>query len=167
MKSIKWSPLTILVAAAASVALAVGCTVTEGDIDDENGGTVKPLPDSGTSDSGTASDGGTTTDGGEVCTDLAQKDKPLVSAECQACLEGSCCTEMRGCFNADPGAEGVDCDSFAKCVSDCYAAGDDAGSQQTCLDECNAATNATIKDAYDAILSCAEGNADCKTACGL
>lgn len=166
MKSFNWSKLSILAASATAVAaLAVGCTITEGEIDDLDGGTVRP--DSGSRTDSGSSDGGATGDGGGTCADLNQRDKPLVSSECQTCLEANCCEAMKGCFNADPGAEGVTCDDFAKCISDCYASPDDAGSQQTCLDECNAATNQVIATGYDAIITCGEANTTCKSACGL
>jgi hypothetical protein len=155
--SAKFTTVSFLAAAAIGAgALAFGgCTVTSGTVNDDGGPTVTP-----------ENDGGTGTDGSTAATCEGNTQKAdLVSADCQACLDTKCCTELKGCFNAPVTSDGGgtdDCNAFSTCISFCYQ----NAQPGACLDECAAAAGDGIPDAYQGIIDCAKANG-CETVCNL
>jgi hypothetical protein len=161
--SAKWSTVSLVAAMAlgAGAFAFSGCTVTSGTIDDD-GGRVRP--DSGQTDSGTATDSGTDDAVAPVCEGNAQTTK-LVSDECQACMDQNCCDELKGCFNQTDVE--VSCNDYADCLAPCFAPGvEDAAA---CIEErgCNDATDESIITAYEAMITCGGANDDCAAACGI
>lgn len=123
-----------------------GCTVTSGTVDNDGGPPVTPS---------NGKDGGG--DGSVAATCEGNKQKAdLVSAECQACLNAQCCTELKGCYNmavtAADGGGSEDCNAFSECVSFCYQNGQDA----TCLEECATAAGEGVPAAYQGVIDCAK-----------
>ncbi len=162
--SATWS--TVSVAAALSLVGAAigftGCTVTSGTIDDD-GGTVKPN-DGGSRDGTTTNPTDSGTDVQVVSCEGNNQQEDLVSAECQTCLEGHCCTELKGCFNVSVDAGDVTCSDYADCIINCNST--DSGDVGACESECASAAGETIANAYQAILNCGAQNG-CSTACGI
>ncbi|AKV01874.1 hypothetical protein AKJ09_08537 [Labilithrix luteola] len=168
--SAKWTSLSILAIAALG---AVACTVTSGTVDDSNGGKGSNTDvDSGseTADSGTDS---TTGDAAASSCEDNKQSNALVSMECQACLEQNCCTELKGCFNIDPGTDDsgaplVSCNDYAACLSTCSEQNPtDEAAYQKCVDDtCVATADAKIPTAFDNIIKCG-GSKGCSTVCGI
>jgi hypothetical protein len=171
MKSIKWTTVSFLAAAAlgAGAFAFAGCTVTSGEPSDP-GGTVK---DGGSGTDSSTNDGGGTDGGTATCEGNTKQAKKLVSDACQNCLNANCCSELKGCFNkdvsssggdggADGGVQSGDCNEYADCVAFCYS---NQGGSKACLDECNAGAPAVVNE-YDALITCGETKG-CKTPCGL
>ncbi len=171
MRLIKWVALPMLsTAALATLCSFAGCSVTSGTVDTNEGGTTSPTPPPPPAPPPAPP----STDGGATCADNneTQKTKDDNGVDCQACLDQNCCNEMKGCFNAvpgqtDAGTTGVDCNTYAQCVSACNAG--DAGDLQTCYTECDTATTQNIIDAYgdsnnaNTYVGCAA--AKCKSSC--
>src|SRR3989442_1448908 len=119
--SMKWMTLPILATAALGATFAFGgCSVTSGTVDNKEGGTTTPPP--GTPPPPPPPGG----DGGEVCQGNGEntQSKTDFGPDCQACLEQSCCTELKNCFNLPPGqldggTTGVDCNVYADCITKC------------------------------------------------
>lgn len=149
--------------------LAMGCTVTTGTVDDRNGG-------SGTDTRGDDDDDDDADAGADAATDSEspvstcegnKQDVVLISAACQACLDTSCCGELKGCFNLDPGTDdqgqpNATCSEYGTYYGECSAScdakhpSDDAAYNQCIEDECRIASgNPAIANAWDAILTCA------------
>lgn len=168
--SARWNRLSYFALAALTAgALAFGCTVTTGEIDDPNGGKGSKVDkDSGTpdDDSGTTTDpDATTPDPANECPDSKQPDDFFIgSAACQACAEQNCCNQLTGCFSLDPGVDGEGnpnptcrdyADWYEDCAATCYEtpdAGDD--DIDACVDECRIG-NPAIADAWEAVRNCA------------
>ena len=121
----------------AAVAFAVSaCTVTSSDDNKTDSGTTT-TPDSGKTDSSTTTgdtgtpDTSTELDGG-TCEIVIQTQ----SADCDKCLNDSCCAEVNGCFGD------TDCAALDKCLGDCDGkdaapGANDAGSEQSkCIQDC-------------------------------
>lgn len=172
--SAKWTSLSILAIAALG---AVACTVTSGDVDDSTGGTGSDTDvdsgdtnndtDASTADSGTDPDATATT-----CEDN-QQSNALVSVECQACLEQNCCTELKGCFNLQPGSDDAGtayatCNDYAACLANCSEQNptDDAAYEACVTDFCIATTSESVATAFDGIIDCG-GSKGCATECGF
>ena len=163
--SAKWSTISLFFATALGAAAVAfsGCTVTSGTVDDD-GGTVRD----GSTSNGDGGSEASAEGGGDAAAPTCEgntQQNQLVSAECQSCLEQNCCNELKGCFNEQVPQGDVDCQAYADCIANCLTG--DAGDPQACFAECDAATDQKIISAYDAIITCAEGNATCKTACGI
>ncbi len=171
---VKRSTASFLAAMAfgSGAAVYMGCTVTSGTIDDDNGGTGTRF-DAGTD----AGDGGTTTTNpdaapvGTVCQDLKQKEQ-LVGDACQACLETTCCAQLKGCYNVvPPDNTTVDCDTYARCVGPSEGGGNDCTVLDPAQDAgadcelCRTAAAPGVVEGFNAIFTCASTN--CQTECGL
>ena len=164
--------LAFTLATGAAVFAFGGCSVTNGTINDTEGGSGSTSGGSSGSSGNTDQDSSTPTDSSTaLCPDNRQKSGDIVSTSCQSCLETNCCNELKGCFNivvtaGDGGVVPYDCDQYSDCVAKCQSDTDPA----TCFEECDAVTTPEIVTAYDALFSqtgCAATNATCKTACGL
>jgi hypothetical protein len=167
--SAKWTTVTFLAASAlGAAAFAFGCTVTSGTVDDDGDAGGSSSGDPVSTPPATEDDGGTdaataTCEGNNQ--DLTKAD---FDPACQSCLEASCCTELKGCYNqtaeADGGIPVDDCNAYTQCILFCNNG--DAGDPATCQSECDQATTQSIIDAYDAILSCGSANG-CAEVCGI
>jgi hypothetical protein len=163
--SAKWTAVSffaVTALAAGSVAFA-GCTVTSGTPSDIEGGTgVTPGTDSGaetsTGDSSVAA----------TCEGNKQTSGDFKSAACQAALNSECCTELKGCFNLVPDADGGgasdNCDTYVKCVDLAQAQPTQAEKEQA-QKECDLGAPKQVQDAYDAIVACATNHPASNTAC--
>lgn len=164
----KWTAvsfLTLSALAAGSFAFA-GCTVTSSSPNDSEGGTGNPPVTTG--DSSTGTDSSTTDASTATCEGNKQTSGDFVNAQCQAALNAECCTELKGCFNIvvdqDAGGATDDCNTFAKCVDLCRAE-QDPQKAQDCQNECDLGAPQNVKDAYDAITTCATNHPTSNAAC--
>jgi hypothetical protein len=154
----------LLAGVALGVVLFSGCTVNSTTDNDVDGGNTSS---SGGSSSGSTGDDGGKEDAGELCAELKQdKEKAITSVACQTCLEQSCCTELKGCFNlpAPANPDDGDCDSFSDCVGDCLKNPGDSGSPDTCIENFCVAPD-EVKTKWNEIVDC--GSANCKVPCEL
>jgi hypothetical protein len=156
--SAKMTAVSFLAAAALGAAVFTGCTVGSGTVDDTDGGTTTPKTDSGTSDTGKPD-----TDGGGTATCESKQQGDFIDAKCQACLAGSCCTELKGCFDiaGDVDAGKVDCNDYSTCIDDCGTKPD--AEREACYADCDTTAADGVQTAYDKITACADTN--CKDAC--
>ncbi len=158
--SVKFTTVSFLAAAALGAgALAFGgCTVTSGTVDEDGGPPVTP----------TGGDSGSDAAPAATCEGNKQQGD-LVSAACQACLNAKCCTELKGCFNANITANqqgGTQtCQEYATCISTCITKST-ASDQALCYEDCQALAAQDIPSDYEAIITCAQQNG-CETACNL
>lgn len=171
--SAKWTSLSILAIAALG---AVACTVTSGDVDDSTGGTGSNTDVDSGDDTSNDTDASTTDssvdpDAAATCEDN-QQSNALVSLECQACLEQHCCTELKGCFNLQPGSDDAGtayatCNDYAACLANCSEQNpsDDTAYQACVTDFCVATTSESVTTAFDGIVTC--GGSSCATPCGF
>ena len=175
--SVKWMTLPILAGAAGALtfAFASGCTVTSGTVDNTEGGTTSP-PETppGTPPPPPAGDDGG--DAGATCEPNAEnaQNRADIGADCQSCLDTSCCSQLKGCFNlapgdTDAGTAASDCNAYAHCIIFCdndfaQDAGGDAGAVMECEAECAASTSDAITAAYNDLLTCRDTScqAHCK-----
>lgn len=158
--------------------LVMGCTVTTGTVDDPNGGPgTDTRGDDDDDDTGDDDDADAGTDSGSPVSTCEgnEQDVVLISTTCQACLDTSCCGELKGCFNLDPGTDdqgqpNATCSEYGTYYGDCSTScdakhpGDDDAYNQCIEDECKIASgNPAIATAWDAILNCAVDK--CAAAC--
>ena len=173
--SLKWMALPILATGAFGVLFSfAGCSVTSGTVDNTEGGTTTPPPPPPPPPSSGDDGGG---DGGATCEGNNEntQNRTDFGADCQSCLDTSCCTELKNCFNlapgqTDAGTAASDCNTYAHCIVFCdndvaADAGNDAGTIQACEDECAAATSDGVTAAYDGVLGCAKTN--CSNRCNV
>jgi hypothetical protein len=168
MLKAKWTAVSFFAVAAlgaASVAFA-GCTVTSGTVDDREGGTGTNT-DSGTSTGDSATDSPVV----NACPGNTRRTIEIVDATCQAALDEECCAEQTACFNIVPDQDAAaggtdDCNAYTKCIALCNGEPDD-NKKQLCYGDCDAASQKTIADAYDALVACISNPAHTKslTAC--
>jgi hypothetical protein len=164
--SAKWTVSFLAVSAVAAGTFAfAGCTVTSGTPDNTEGGSGNPTPDAGAADATPAA----------VCQGNKQTSGDFVNATCQAKLNAVCCTELKTCFDIvltpdDAGAGTDDCNKYATCIDSCKK-NPDGGVPETdttkiaaCEKDCDALTQNTVIQAYDAIVACAslKANAECQ-----
>ena len=163
--SAKMTTLSFLAAAALGAVVFTGCTVSSGTSNDTDGGTQNnDEKDAGSTDE---TDAGETPDSGDVkaCETNDKQTAPLISAECQSCLDTSCCSQLTACFSipGDEQAGTVDCNVYAKCIADC---GEKQGDELTkCYEECDLVAAEGVAQGYDGVVTCAATN--CKTPCGV
>jgi hypothetical protein len=161
--SAKTTAISFLAAAALGAAVFMGCTVESGTVDDTDGGTQNTDKDSGT---GTPSDSGSSNNdagGGSTCESKQQG--IFVDETCQACVEKSCCTQLKTCYDlpSDTANGKVDCNEYDTCIDDCGAKPDDQ--LAACYQDCDDTAAAGVQAAYEAIETCAETS--CATECGV
>jgi hypothetical protein len=181
--SAKWTAVSFFALStlgAASFAFA-GCTVTSGKIDDIEGGTGNPNPNT---DSGVGTDAGGDAAVAAVCEgNTNQKvDFTPLGAGCQACLNTKCCTELKGCFNIVPDQDASaggsdDCNKYSTCIPSCLKKVDGTPETDTtkiaaCQKDCDDLTQPAVRTAYETLFGdgtaanagCTKTN--CKTECG-
>lgn len=138
-----------------------GCTVTSGTVDDD-GGSV---------DASTNRDSATTNDAGGdaaslTCTTTVARKFIFINANCDSCVQGKCCTELKAGYGTSTPQPTID--DYAECISDCQdPAKRDGGTAEACESDCNEAVKSsdpTIPAKYDAIDNCAATNclAECQ-----
>jgi hypothetical protein len=156
--SAKMTTISFLAAAALGAVVFAGCTVGSGTVDDTDGGTVTPTPDSGTSDTGS-----TDTDSGPAATCESKQQGDFINATCQACLANSCCTELKGCFDlaGDADAGTVDCNEYSTCIDDCGTKPE--AERDACYSDCDLTAAPGVQTAYESITTCATTN--CSAEC--
>ena len=165
--SAKWTAVTFLAATALGAAAFAfsGCTVGSGTVNDDGSTGTPPTTPPGTPP-GTPPSG----DGGATCEGNTQDTtKADFGADCQACLDENCCTELKNCFNQtagtlDGGVAAADCNDYAKCILFCN--NEDAGDPATCEQDCDTATTSAISTSYNDILTCGKDKG-CATRCGI
>lgn len=174
--SARWNRLSFLaLTALAAGALAFGCTVTTGDIDDPDGGNgsnTNGKDSGGSTNDGSSTDTDSSTDQDSdtpnACPDNQQPEEFVIqSAACQACAEQKCCSQLVGCFNLDPGSSGdgdggknPTCAEYAEyyegCIADCATDNPDGGdAYDTCVTDTCRIGNPAIADAWEAVRNCA------------
>lgn len=160
MKSSAKTILSLAAAMALGAAAAVsGCTVTSTTSNDFDGG-FQPKDDGGGNDDG----GGGGDGGGSAVCEGNQQQTPIDPPACQECLNTSCCTELKGCYNQDPDG-GTSCDDYAACIDQCTQNNpNDQAALDACYQLCDDATDPGIISAYEGIANCAATN--CASACG-
>jgi hypothetical protein len=147
--SAKVAALSCLAAWALGIAVFSACTVTSGTVDNTDGGFQPPAtPSDSTGTSGSVPvdqpDGST-----PATCNSGQDGGVILNANCQACLNAKCCTQLTNCF-AITGLVG--CQDYITCVNNC-AVGDNS-----CLDGCDTATqDSGVVQAYNAISTCGDG----------
>ncbi len=158
----KWTAVSffaLTALAGASVAFA-GCTVTSGKVDDIEGGTGNPKPDSAAPVDGAVAN---------ACPGNTKETVgPIVSAKCQGLLEANCCAELTTCFNldistADAGPGALDCNKYTDCTDKCNAG--PAADRVDCQKGCNLATPKSVQDAYGKIEDCVNSHPDVLAGC--
>ncbi len=151
--SAKMTVFSLLAASAVGVLVFVGCTV-DSSLDTNTDGGGSTFRDGATDIDEDAGTGTGVHVLGSVCQTTTQKGAFSGGATdtlngCQKCLETSCCTALKGCYDL-PGIDAgtgtaTTCEDYADCVASC----DD----NECIDLCDTATPDYVAP-YDTITSC-------------
>jgi hypothetical protein len=153
--SFKWMTFPILGAAVGATLAFAGCSVTSGTVDTPEGGTSTPPPPPNPGDPPPPPPPGASCDGYTLTAD----NTTAIGADCKACLDEQCCTEMKACFTLPKGstdagtAANDDCNDYTHCIFQCndaFGPGStgDAGGLQPCYGDCDTLTSDAVINAY-------------------
>jgi hypothetical protein len=150
--SFKWVVPVLGVVVGTTLAFA-GCTVTSGTVDKSPTDTPPTTPPETPPGTPPPTPPGATCDGYTLSADNTTD----IGTDCKSCLDTSCCTEMKTCFNlpagtATGGGAGQDCNGYTHCIFQCngqFGADPDAGADlQSCYTDCDTLTSQAVIDAY-------------------
>jgi hypothetical protein len=85
----------------------------------------------------------------------------FVNATCQAALDQHCCSQLKACFNMVTSGGATDCNAYGACINACASQADPT----TCQNDCDTATTTSVKNAYEAIVTCATNDPTTTAAC--
>ncbi|MCA9642200.1 MAG: hypothetical protein KC492_15945 [Myxococcales bacterium] len=120
-----------------------------------NGGTGNTA-NGGTGNTGNGGTGNTTS-----CDSAVEFNDPT----CNACMMGSCCSEVMACFGTSTATELLPCGNLQQCLAQyCADAADDAAFQACAQQECSNFLTQEAVDALNAWGTCIESS--CTAACG-
>jgi hypothetical protein len=127
--------------------------------------TEPPPIEAGTSDATVEEDASSKT-----CPGNTKQTAPFINATCQAALEKECCAELTACFGIVTTGGKDNCNAFSQCIPKCRFKLDgtpetDQAKISACEDDCVAASQTNVVDAYDAIATCATGHPASNAAC--
>ncbi len=160
--NLKNTGICLLVAGALGTLAFMGCTITSNTSNDFDGGTTPPI----TNPNPPQPDKDASTDSGFIPACTSNQERELLNPACQACVEKSCCNELKGCFDmvVAPESGKLDCNAYSECISDCGA--DGVTDAEACYKECDDTAAPGIQAAFEAVVTCGLGdNAKCKTEC--
>ena len=162
--SVKTTAFTMLTAAALGAAVWMGCTTTSGTTGDDGdaGDGTGPGKEGNQGNGGPdgAADGGPDT-AAPAC-EISNQKSQLDSEECQTCLEGSCCSALKSCFDiaveADAGK--LDCNGYVDCYEGCQK---DTNPDKCVTDDCDGNAATGVAAAFKEIITCHDTT--CKDHC--
>ncbi|MCB9588651.1 MAG: hypothetical protein H6718_24790 [Polyangiaceae bacterium] len=132
-----------------------GNTANGGTGNTANGGTGNTA-NGGTGNTGNGGTGNTTS-----CDSAVEFNDPT----CNACMMGSCCSEVMACFGTSTATELLPCGNLQQCLAQyCADAADDAAFQACAQQECSNFLTQEAVDALNAWGTCIESS--CTAACG-
>lgn len=167
--SAKITAATLLATAALGAAVFMGgCTVTSDTVDDVDGGQQTNDRDASPDASADA-----TPDASPTCASN-QTGEDIGNAECQACLNANCCTQLTTCFSLSPETDKLGCRDYRVCieggtdsegnaVEGCNAKATDEEAQ-ACYATCDEFAATAVQAASEAIDACA-GSTACAAVC--
>ncbi len=148
-----------------------GCSVSTGDPLDASTASDGA---SGAREAGASDSGMLPADDASAVACTGNMQKAELPAECQSCLDQSCCMELKACFNQSPGTldggeMGASCDLYAQCVFNCYdPSGDDAGTPEECVTSiCDIVTSPEIQTSFRALVNCGYLLGGCAGPCNI
>lgn len=150
----KWTALSLAAMTTLGAAAFGGCTFSSDTDNDTDGGT-RPPSEAGTSE---------TDSGAPVVCEGNLQVGVIVSEDCQQCLNASCCTELKGCFNIDgeDAGGGIGCTEYHECIIDCNDRPEEE--RDGCFSACDGAAADGVQSAYETLQTC--GATSC-TQCGF
>jgi hypothetical protein len=127
----------------------------ESGFSDDDGGVL-------TIEGGTFHEAGTSADSStSSCPGNTKQMSDFVNATCQAALNEHCCSELKACFNIVPAGGATDCNAYGACINGCASQADPT----TCQNDCDTQTTPSVKNAYEAIVTCATNDSTTAAAC--